>query len=61
MSNITKGEQFQVGEVWVSPKGYFYKVTECKGVQVTLRMNIHGTGRKVLRNKYKIIGWTLEQ
>lgn len=61
MSDLIKGEQFQVGEVWVSPKGYFYKVMENNGSQVVMRMNIHGTGRKIFRNKYKTIGWTLEK
>lgn len=60
MNDIVKGERFQVGEVWLSPKGYFYKVTEVNGVQAVLRMGKDGTNRKVLRNKYKVIGWTLQ-
>jgi hypothetical protein len=59
MSNLSTGETFRVGEVWLSPKNYYYKVTEVKGEQATLRMGMDGSNRKVYRDKNKVIGWTL--
>ncbi len=61
MSNeIKKGERFQIGEVWISPKGTLYLVKEVVGSQAVLRLGIHGMGqRKVYRNVDAIDGWSL--
>lgn len=61
MSNeIKKGERFQVGEVWISPKGALYLVKEAVGYQAVLRLGIHGMGqRKVYRNVDATDGWSL--
>lgn len=52
-------EFFQVGQVWLSPKGYFHKVVSVEGVNVTMRAGKYGNGRKTKRNKYAIGGWTI--
>lgn len=51
---------FHVGQVWLSPRGYFYKVMDvnCCG-QAVLRGGMNGNGRKVLRNKNAVIRWSL--
>lgn len=53
-SEIVKGEGFQVGEVWQSPRGFLYKVVEVVGSQATLRMGTGGSGRKARRWVYSI-------
>lgn len=50
-------EEFKVGLVYVSPKGYNYKVIEVNGVQAVMRLGSHGLGRMVRRNKYKTKNW----
>ena len=58
-SEIVKGEGFQVGEVWQSPRGFLYKVVEVVGSQATLRMGTDGSGRKARRWVYSINGWSI--
>lgn len=56
---IKKGERFQVGEVWESPRGFLYLVKEIIGAQAILRMGSDGSGRKVRRNVDAINGWSI--
>ncbi|MFP2385831.1 hypothetical protein [Enterobacter ludwigii] len=56
---IKKGERFQVGEVWESPRGYLYLVKEIVESQAVMRMGTHGLGRKVRRNVDAINGWSI--
>ncbi|HFY0440651.1 hypothetical protein [Escherichia coli] len=56
---IKDGERFQVGEVWISPRGYLYLVKDIMGAQAILRMGASGGGRKVRRHVDAINGWTL--
>lgn len=56
---IKKGERFQVGEVWESPRGYLYLVKEIVGSQAVMRMGTHGLGRKVRLNVDAINGWSI--
>ena len=58
-TELKKGERFQVGEVWESPRGYLYLVKEIVGSQATLRMGTNGGGRKVRRNVDAINGWSI--
>nr|WP_249418334.1 hypothetical protein [Citrobacter freundii] len=58
-SDICKGERFQVGEIWKSPRGFFYKVVEVIGSQATLRMGCDGSGRKARRWVDAIDGWSI--
>jgi len=57
--DIKKGERFQVGEVWVSPRGIIYKVVEITGNQATLRMGLHGNMRKQRRYVDAVNGWSI--
>lgn len=56
---IKKGERFQVGEVWMSPRSYLYLVQEIVGPQAILRMGTNGGGRKVRRDVDAINGWSI--
>ena len=58
-TEIKKGERFQVGEVWESPRGYLYLVKEIVGSQAVMRMGTDGSGRKVRRNVDAINGWSI--
>lgn len=54
-----RGEVFQVGEVWESPRGTVYLVIGVEGRQATLRAGVDGKGR-VTRRWYDTTGrWTL--
>lgn len=61
MTDIKKGERFRVGEIWLSPRSYFYRVVEVVGLQATLRMGRNGVGRKVRRSVDAISGWTVTE
>ncbi|MBL5927828.1 hypothetical protein JBO37_19775 [Enterobacter asburiae] len=58
-TEIKKGERFQVGEVWMSPRSYLYLVQEIVGSQAILRIGTNGGGRKVRRNVDAINGWSI--
>jgi hypothetical protein len=48
---------FKPGEVWQSPRGYFWKVMDCvPGGQATLRQGLHGQGR-IQRRGWDQIGY----
>lgn len=59
-----KGETFQYGEVWFSPRGVLWKVVgfapakHCP--QAILRLGAEGTGRKRVRDWDKVQGWSLQ-
>lgn len=57
--DIKKGERFQVGEVWQSPRGFLYKVTDVSGRQAIMRMGSHGKGRIRRRWVDAIEGWSI--
>lgn len=64
--HVNKGEVFQPGEVWKSPKGFFYLVMSYedkpgKTKQAVLRLGITGYGRKKLRDWDAVSGWTIHQ
>ena len=51
---------FHVGQVWESPKGFFYKVMDVnKGGQATLRLGSDGSGRIVRRDWDAVVNWVL--
>ncbi|HAI51369.1 hypothetical protein [Atlantibacter hermannii] len=56
---IIKGERFQSGEIWQSPRGFLYKVVAISGREAILRMGTHGRGRKTKRQVDAISGWSL--
>lgn len=56
---IIKGERFQSGEIWQSPRGFLYKVVAIAGREAILRMGTHGLGRKRKRQVDAISGWSL--
>lgn len=59
-TEIKKGERFQVGEVWISPKGTLYLVKEVVGNKAVLRLGLHGMGKRDnYRNVDAIDGWSL--
>lgn len=52
------GLKFRVGEVWMSPRNFLYKVVSVEGQQATLRLGSTGYGRIVRRNVEAIKGWS---
>lgn len=54
----TNGVKFRVGEVWISPRNFLYKVVSVEGEQATLRLGSTGYGRIVRRNVDAIKGWS---
>lgn len=58
MSDTSEKEQFKKGQVWLSPRGYYYQVTETKGSQATLRMGVGGYGRKTFRDINATKNWS---
>ncbi|MFY0857254.1 hypothetical protein ACA365_20005 [Enterobacter roggenkampii] len=56
---VIKGERFQIGEVWQSPRGFLYKVVDVAGKEAVLRLGTHGLGRKTKRWVDTISGWSL--
>ena len=53
---------FHAGQVWESPKGFFYKVINVdKGGQATLRLGLDGSGRIVRRDWDAVINWVLHK
>lgn len=64
--HVNKGEVFQAGEVWMSPKGFFhlvigYEEKPGKKKQAVLKLGITGFGRKKLRDWDAVNGWTIHQ
>lgn len=57
--HIFKGERFQYGEVWQSPRGTLYKVVSVAERVAILRMGSDGSGRKYRRYVDDIGGWSL--
>jgi hypothetical protein len=62
---LKAGEAFQPGEVWMTPKGFLYRVMGYedkpgKAKQAILRTGIDGAGRKVLRDWDAVSGWVLQ-
>lgn len=53
--------EFEVGDVWLSPRDYFYKVISIDGEHAILKMGINGTGRKIRRRKDTTKNWTLQE
>ena len=51
------GDSFRVGEVWVSPRGTYYRVESREGWHVTLRAGLYGGGRRHKRPWADVIGW----
>lgn len=51
------GDSFRVGEVWVSPRGTYYRVEARDGWHVTLRAGLSGPGRLHKRPWGDVIGW----
>lgn len=50
---------FKLGEVWLSPRNYFYKVVAIEGEHVILRMGVHGKGKKIKRRADITKNWSL--
>lgn len=64
MNTLIKGEVFQPGEIWMSPKGVLhrvmaYEVNDGMTKKVVLRISVDGSGRKVIRDWDAISSWTL--
>lgn len=64
---INTGDCFEVGQVWMSPRGTLYRVMEGPAPmpghyspKVVLRQRSNGTGRKVLRDWDAVIGWVID-
>lgn len=56
----TRPKLFQVGEVWISPKGTIFKVVRAYNPsQVVLGRGFDGSGRKVLRRCDRVDGWAI--
>ena len=59
------GDRFRVGEVWMSPRGTYYRVESCEirikgnreSQEVTLRAGLFGNGRIRKREWDSVIGW----
>ena len=54
------GEVFEIGQVWMSPRGFLYHVVGIepgRHRQAVLRMG--GTGRKVRRDWDAVMGWVI--
>lgn len=52
-------KHFEVGETWLSPRGYFYKVVDVQNNHAILKMGTHGLGRKIKRRKDATKNWQL--
>lgn len=50
---------FEVGEIWLSPSGYFYKVVDVQNNHAILKMGTRGLGRKIKRRKDTTKNWRL--
>lgn len=64
MNALKKGEFFQPGEVWMSPKGILHRAMACAGNnggprKAVLRIGTDGSGRKVMRDWDAVDNWTL--
>ncbi len=64
-TKLSKGDAFQPGEVWMTPKGGLYRVMGYehkpgKPKQAVLRVGANGAGRKVLRDWDAVIGWVTQ-
>jgi hypothetical protein len=62
---LNKGDAFQIGEVWKTPKGGLYRVMGYehkagKPKQAVLRVGADGAGRKVLRDWDAVIDWVMQ-
>lgn len=44
-------KHFEAGEIWLSPRGYFYNVVDVQNNHAILKMGTHGLGRKIKRRK----------
>ena len=51
---------FMPGQLWISPRGFYYRVISVKDKKATLRMNINGTGKKVSRDETATKNWQLQ-
>lgn len=49
--------EFKIGDIWLSPRGAFYKVVSVEGEHAILKMGIHGNGRKIKRRKDTTRNW----
>lgn len=52
-------KEFQINEIWLSPRGYFYKVIDIQNKHAILKMGTHGLGRKIKRRKDTTKNWQL--
>lgn len=51
---------FHKGQVWESPRGTLYKVTDVvRSGKATLRLGVDGTGRKIIRDWDAVVNWVL--
>lgn len=63
---LNKGDAFQPGEVWKTPKGGLYRVMGYEQKpgkqkqQAVLRVGVDGAGRKILRDWDDVINWVLQ-
>lgn len=57
MSQDSEIVEFRQGQVWLSPKGTWYRVEEVRLGQATLRVGLQGTGRLVRRPVAATQGW----
>lgn len=52
-------KHFEVGQTWLSPRGYFYKVVDVQNNHAILKMGTRGLGKKIKRRKDTTKNWQL--